>query len=137
VKQKENPGLGAGAEGNAPHERDSHTTGSTARVSVGNCPRPLRSFKAEHAEFCRLVMSPRWRHRNLTLAELEAQRMAAAYRTISAALRKMPPDDVIALARRMATNWTRYASLPNCPPPFEFDEMDAVRMALDVERRPS
>jgi len=110
------------------------------RQTLAECPRlrnasrPLRPFKVEHAEFCRLVISPRWRHRNVTLAELEALRLAAAWRTIRAALRQMSPADVIEHACRMAAIWPQYCALPNCPPPFEFSEMDSVCMAQDAMR---
>jgi len=58
--------------------------------------------------------------------------MEAAWRTVRAGLREMSADDVLAHARHMARQWERYVMLPNCPPPCEFGELDAVRMVLDA-----
>ncbi|WP_162255237.1 MULTISPECIES: hypothetical protein [unclassified Lysobacter] len=58
--------------------------------------------------------------------------MEAAWRTVRAGLREMSVDDVFAHTRHMARQWERFAMLPNCPPPFEFNELDAVRMVLDA-----
>jgi hypothetical protein len=95
-------------------------------------PRPLRSLTVEHREFCRLVMGPRWRHRKLSLPELDAHRRVAAWRTIRAAMRTNPLQSVVAFTDELTSMWARYAHLPNCPPPFAFDRLDALRMVLDV-----
>jgi hypothetical protein len=128
------PGLWSGAtrESSENQQSGGNAIDLPARASLQDYPRPLRSFKVEHAEFCRYVISPRWRHRRLTAVELDERRRVAAWRTIRAALRRYPVEVVIDLARDMSTAWYRCCLLPNCPPGFAFDEKDAVRMALEA-----
>lgn len=103
-----------------------------AQFPLQRSPRPLRTFKAEHGDFCRYVMAPRKRDRRLTTGELDARRREAAWRTVCAALRNQSVGSVLAFAPCMAKTWERFRMLPNCPPAFAFDELDAVRMVLDA-----
>lgn len=103
-----------------------------AQLPLQKWQRPLRTFKAEHGDFCRFAFAPRKRDRRLTTGELNAKRREAAWRTVCAALRKHRVEVVIDIARDMASMWQRYRDLPNCPPAFAFDAMEAVRMVLDA-----
>lgn len=99
---------------------------SLAHPSLGVCP--LGSFRAEHSRFCRLVIAPKPDDR-ADLDRLHALRMRAAFRALLAMSRRADLPDVIAVARRMSRVWTMARRLPNLPPPFQFSEADAVRMA--------
>lgn len=102
--------------------------GGAAGQPWAECPpyriasRPLRSFKKEHNDFCRLVVAPKVVDR-----ALHAKRIEAAWRSIRAAGLKKKPIDRRAIAERMAG----YAALFSYPY-FCFDVLDAERMALDV-----
>ena len=131
---KKNPGCQSGVcrDNSERQLSNADYTSIPAQVPLQRTPRPLRTFKAEHGDFCRYVMAPRKRDRRLTTGELNARRREAAWRTICAALRKQPVGSVLAFAPCMAKTWERFRMLPNCPPAFAFDELDAVRMVLDA-----
>ena len=131
---KQNPGWRAGVCRDHSERQLSNAdfTRIPAQLPLQKWQRPLRTFKAEHGDFCRFAFAPRKRDRRLTPGELNAKRREAAWRTVCAALRKHRIDIVIDIARDLSTTWHRYRSLPNCPPAFAFDELDAVRMVLDA-----
>lgn len=120
-----------GASENALPGRLDNGSGSRRERPLAACP--VRSFTVEYRFFSRYVIAPRWRDRKLSPGALEALRMEAAWRTIRAGLRTNSVDQMLKFGPRMASAWTRMAMLPNCPPPFMFDELDAVRMVLDAK----
>jgi hypothetical protein len=89
-------------------------------------PRPLRSFKKEHGTFCRLVIAPKPVD-CASLPELQANRTAAAWRAVRAAVHGGKLADAHAIAWSMA----RYAAKFSLPR-FDFDILDAERLAQDV-----
>jgi hypothetical protein len=93
--------------------------------------RSLRPFKVEHGLFCRLVIAPKPADR-ANPAGLHNKRMEAACRALRALSLTSDLPEVTGVAQRMARLWTMARALPNLPPPFQFTEADAVRMAMDA-----
>ena len=131
MKTKKSPGGQAGATGRRTlGEFGANTIERVPLPSLQECP--LRSFKIEHGLFCRLVIAPKHSCR-LNPRNLHALRVRAAWRAICAALKQYSSDEAFLIARRMAGTWRMACSLPNLPPAFEFDEVDAVSMVLDAK----
>lgn len=109
-----------------------HTGAELNQFPLHECPRlrevsrPLRSFKKEHGKFCRLVIAPKPVD-FASLPELHANRVAAAWRAVRAAVHGGKLADAHAIAWRMA-DFAAQFSLPR----FDFDVLDAERMALDA-----
>lgn len=109
-----------------------HTGAELNQFPLHECPhlrevsRPLRSFKKEHGIFCRLVIAPKPVD-CASLPELQANRNAAAWRAVRAAIRGGKLADAHAIAWRMADCAAQF-SLPR----FDFDVLGAERMALDA-----